>query len=224
MRAKARARSFPVPVSVRSDNNKDGENGGRLIYSRRNVKPAFNCPLTGGTKCRFHGRPRGNALNDVPRSLARSRELRVLYLRPRFSSTSRHSFSRCISAAIAVREEAVLCFAIGRPIKPADFNARGRRTSAEADACARAGRKGNARIRLSADSRSSPRFPPRGGKDEGIPGAGEARGDRRGSTWEEENRGRPLIDERIDEKSVLAWARGRRGRVEGVARGERGPI
>lgn len=78
MRAKARARSFPVPVSVRSDNNKDGENGGRLIYSRRNVKPAFNCPLTGGTKCRFHGRPRGgNALNDVPRSLARSRELRV---------------------------------------------------------------------------------------------------------------------------------------------------
>lgn len=153
MRAKARARSFPVPVSVRSDNNKDGENGGRLIYSRRNVKPAFNCPLTGGTKCRFHGRPRGgNALNDVPRSLARSRELRVLYLRPRFSSTSRHSFSRCISAAIAVREEAVLCFAIGRPIKPADFNARGRRTSAEADACTRAGRKGNARIRLSADS------------------------------------------------------------------------
>lgn len=141
MRAKARARSFPVPVSVRSDNNKDGENGGRLIYSRRNVKPAFNCPLTGGTKCRFHGRPRGgNALNDVPRSLARSRELRVLYLRPRFSSTSRHSFSRCISAAIAVREEAVLCFAIGRPIKPADFNARGRRTSAEADACARGGR------------------------------------------------------------------------------------
>lgn len=56
---------------VRSDNDKDDENGGRLIYSRRNVEPAFNCPLTAGTKCRFHGRPHGgNALNDVARSTA----------------------------------------------------------------------------------------------------------------------------------------------------------
>lgn len=63
------------------------------------------------------------------------------------------------------------------------------------------------------------RFPPRG--EAGIKGRprSEARnkGDKRGSTWEEENRGRPPIDERIDEKSVLAWA-------EGAARGERGPI
>lgn len=56
---------------VRSDNDKDDENGARLIYSRRNVEPAFNCPLTAGTKCRFHGRPHGgNALNDVARSTA----------------------------------------------------------------------------------------------------------------------------------------------------------
>lgn len=67
------------------------------------------------------------------------------------------------------------------------------------------------------------RFPPRG--EAGIKGRprSEARnkGDKRGSTWEEENRGRPPIDERINEKSVLAWAE---GAAEGAARGERGPI
>lgn len=79
----------------------------------------------------------------------------------------------------------------------------------EVDACAGEGER-SARIRLSADS--GVRFPPRG--EAGIKGRprSEARnkGDRRGSTWEEENRGRPPIDE----KSVLAWAE---GAAEGAA-------
>lgn len=163
---RARARSFPVPVfersRVRSDNNKDDENRGRLIYSRRNVKPAFNCPLTAGTKCRFHGRPRVET--RLTTSLAR--DVRVIYLRPRFSSSSRHSFfygmdiSRRRSPS--ARRPSFVPRSVDRPIKPADFNARGRRTSGrcpEVDACA--GRRGRRRGTRGFGSARIPRGRPR---------------------------------------------------------------